>query len=272
MGLVGLPGDVRILWNILTPTVPTAFTGFWAYTQQTPLPVLVLWVLAVYVLTLLASIPVAGVVSRWRAGVGDSSAAQNPATVAPHRPETMQAGSIGSIGSVAGDVHIHIAPSSEADEPSDQYEPEDDGFESYETRGQFENEPVYLPLFALELEGYVYVRDKTFTNCRIYGPAVIVPSVPSTYGGTFLGNCTFYGEADAILWLAPEDRSGYIGLIAFEGCVFDGCEFYRVGLLMPEEGRSIWLEHWQEQQRRELEEDSDNTPKLESSDEEPTSQ
>lgn len=268
LGLVGLPGDVRIWWNILTPTVPTALTGLWAYGQQASLPVLVLLVLAVYVVSLLASIPVVGTISRLRLGQRPN-APQDATSDSTHLPQTIQAGSIGSIGSVAGDLHINIASPAQDDEPPDEDGP--DAEPDYETRQHFEDEAVHLPIFPLALDGDIYVRDRTFKNCRIYGPAVIAPSVPSTYGDTFLGNCTFYGDADAILWLAPEDRSGYIGLIAFEGCVFDGCDFYRVGLLMPEEGRSLWLEHWQEQQR-ELEEGSEEPPELESSDEEPTNQ
>lgn len=38
--VVGVPGDLRIWWNILTPVVPTALTGLWAYGQQASVPVL----------------------------------------------------------------------------------------------------------------------------------------------------------------------------------------------------------------------------------------
>jgi len=253
----------------LTPAVPTALTGLWAYGEQASLPVLVLLVLAVYVVSLLASIPVTGAISRWRAdSERQLGAPQTERGAAPNRASVVQTGSIGNIGHVE---NLHIVAAPQQTDVQQEHKPDAEAEPDYENRQRFEDENVHLSVFPLVLDHDIYIRGRIFKNCRIYGPAVVVPTKPSTYEDTFLSNCTFYGEPDAILWPATEERSGYLGVLAFEGCVFDGCDFFRVGILVKEQNYPVWLERWREE-RRELEEDSDRMPELEPSDEEPTSQ
>jgi hypothetical protein len=66
LGLIGLPTDLKLWYNILSAVVPAAAAGVFAYAQQASLPVLVLLVLGVYVVFFLASIPITAAISRLR--------------------------------------------------------------------------------------------------------------------------------------------------------------------------------------------------------------
>ena len=254
LGLVGLPGDLRLWYNVLSAVVPAGVTGIVAYVQQASLPTLVLLVLGTYVVFFLASIPVTTAISRLRtseAGQLDSEQAEAPR--AAFRVPAVHTGSIGNIGHVE---NLHITTGFAKDEPQEQDAPAAHDELDYETRLHFKDEPVHLALFALSLDD-IYIRNRTFTNCRVYGPAVIVPSLPSTYESTFVRNCTFYSnDPGNFLWLAVGDRSGYIGLLAFEGCVFEDCDFYKVGLLVQERDYEAWLNGLRAG-RQELEEPTD---------------
>ena len=244
LGLVGLPGDLRLWYNLLSAAVPTTLAGIFAYVYQASIPTLVLLVVASYVVFFLASVPITTAISRMRAGaVEQHDPAQSVEPGSESRASVVHTGSIGSI-SYAENVSIIAAP--QQNEPQEEHDPDTDDerdYEAdYETRPHFRDEHVYLPLFALFLED-IYVRDRTFTNCIIHGPALISPVLPSTPESTFARNCTFYcDDPDAFLWPGSNNRSGYIGVLAFENCVFIDCEFYRVGLLVKEEDYPVWLE------------------------------
>jgi hypothetical protein len=64
-------------------------------------------------------------------------------------------------------------------------------------------------------------------ECRIFGPAVLVP-----VGGTQLKNSSLGGPPQSVLWPLP-DLQTVVGAIVASGCVFDGCEFFNVGFGMP---------------------------------------
>lgn len=65
-----------------------------------------------------------------------------------------------------------------------------------------------------------------FSNCRILGPAIIVPQ-----GNTEISNCTWDAPGlDAIFWEIPADRMYVVGAVAVLNCVFSNCKLEGVGL------------------------------------------
>ena len=64
LGLVGLPADVRLLFNILSGLVAAVLTGTFAYAQQASPPVLGLLVLGAFAVFVLASIPIGQIILR----------------------------------------------------------------------------------------------------------------------------------------------------------------------------------------------------------------
>ncbi len=67
----------------------------------------------------------------------------------------------------------------------------------------------------------------TFSECRIFGPAVLV-----LVAGSQLTNSNLGGPPDAILWPLP-DVSTIVGAVVANACVFDHCEFFNIGFGMP---------------------------------------
>lgn len=69
------------------------------------------------------------------------------------------------------------------------------------------------------------LRDKTFEDCTIIGPAVIAP-----LGVGLLKDCTFEAHPDTFLIPIHTPR-GVVGPIGLEGCVFRRCTFRRIGIV-----------------------------------------
>ena len=69
----------------------------------------------------------------------------------------------------------------------------------------------------------------TFENCEIHGPAVVV-----LMGETKMTDCHWSGDADAIIW-PSHGRTYVVGAIGLNDCTISGCEFYRVGILVPDD-------------------------------------
>lgn len=75
-------------------------------------------------------------------------------------------------------------------------------------------------LNSVELPGY------EFSNCRVIGPAILVP-----LGGTAFVSCGWDApNVDAIFWEIAPGRELVIGAIAAVDCTFSGCSFQGVGL------------------------------------------
>lgn len=84
-----------------------------------------------------------------------------------------------------------------------------------------------LTVNSIELNGY------EFSNCRIIGPAVVVP-----LGVTSLHNCGWEAPGvDAIFWEILPGRDLIIGAIAAIDCTFSACTFQAIGLAGPPELR-----------------------------------
>ena len=90
----------------------------------------------------------------------------------------------------------------------------------------YRNESVRLSdLTALE----DVVDGVTFANCEILGPAVIV-----LLGDTHVNGCHWSGDAEAVIWPA-HGRTSVVGAIGLKDCVISQCQFYRVGIFVPDE-------------------------------------
>ena len=76
------------------------------------------------------------------------------------------------------------------------------------------------------------IRGRTFENCTIYGPAILVSLSPSNV----LANSGFDGTPESTIWVVDADErpqlSGAIGMI---DCVFRNCRFRNVGLVITPE-------------------------------------
>jgi hypothetical protein len=68
------------------------------------------------------------------------------------------------------------------------------------------------------------IEDQIFENCKLVGPAVIVPM------DSEFSNCGWLGEPDALIWEIPEERTLILGAIGLVRCRFYGCTFERIGM------------------------------------------
>jgi hypothetical protein len=76
------------------------------------------------------------------------------------------------------------------------------------------------------------LEDLTFQNCRIIGPAVLVPQ-----SSDFL-HCAWDGELDALFWEVPPTRTFIIGGVGVTRCTFSSCTFTMIGLAGTSELRA----------------------------------
>ena len=73
------------------------------------------------------------------------------------------------------------------------------------------------------------LEDVTFENCRIVGPAVLVPM------NSEIVNCGWIGDIDALVWEIPHGRDLIIGAVGAMRCRFYACTFDRVGIALKPE-------------------------------------
>lgn len=224
---LGLPGDLQ-WWALFgIPGVPTVLAGIVAFLRDAALWQVALTLLAVYVVAFAISVPAErSYLRRRRARAEDESA---PPEEMVHRTTVIHAGSIGTLNIENATIETRHREG----EPQEEHEPGADDEFDYETRSHFKDESVYLPLFPLVLED-IYIRDRTFINCRIYGPAIITPIAPNDFNSTFSGCSIQADDPDEWLWPASEERSSFMGIIGLEGCFFENCDFHRVGILVKE--------------------------------------
>lgn len=84
-----------------------------------------------------------------------------------------------------------------------------------------------LYIFDLRRQNWM-VRNKTFENCFVRGPAVV-----AVLASTDFVNCSFAegGDRNSLVWPVAPGRADHIGAIGLQGCIFRNCTFLRVGLL-----------------------------------------
>jgi len=73
-----------------------------------------------------------------------------------------------------------------------------------------------------------------FTNCRIVGPAVLVP-----LGNTSLQHIDFNGSLDAIFWEILPERQEVLGGVGVQDCLFSSCRMDDIGIAGPASLREL---------------------------------
>ena len=81
------------------------------------------------------------------------------------------------------------------------------------------------------------VRNRTFEDCDIYGPGVVI-----TKGIAVLADCTFDEAFDSVTWQLPEQQKKIIGAIALVDCSIRNCRFHRIGVVVPPHLMDKWRE------------------------------
>jgi hypothetical protein len=142
------------------------------------------------------------------------------------------------MGSVAG-AEQGIERASESEEPSER------GDEQQIPDASELPPPEDLPpelLFAPHLEwesfyitqmlpGSGGLRRRVFENCRIHGPAILAPMNTGHVGGYSFVGCAWAENEDAF-WQIPPSSGEIVGVVALEDCIFRGCYFVKVGLMV----------------------------------------
>jgi hypothetical protein len=68
-----------------------------------------------------------------------------------------------------------------------------------------------------------------FSNCRIIGPAVLVPLDDVT-----IVHCSWDAPGfDAIYWEVPPERNYVVGAVGVTRCTFSNCRFEQIGIAGP---------------------------------------
>ncbi|MBN9467097.1 hypothetical protein [Brevundimonas sp.] len=92
----------------------------------------------------------------------------------------------------------------------------------------YEKAQIWLPQLIAEAMsgGSSLVENKTFVDCRIEGPAVLL-----AMGGCDFDACDMGWTGGDIrnLLLAPVGPEKVIGAVGFRNCVFQRCKFFAVG-------------------------------------------
>ena len=98
-------------------------------------------------------------------------------------------------------------------------------------RTAFKKEAVWLPLLAVHQlnVGDPVVRGKTFTDCVIEGPALMVST-----GDVVFEGCNLGVAADPRSLLYKPQGPVLVGAIAFADCRFVRCRFVQVGFTGPD--------------------------------------
>ena len=81
------------------------------------------------------------------------------------------------------------------------------------------------------------LSERTFEDCTIYGPAVLVPLSHTTFEGN-----VFEGDPTALFWEIPEERERVTGGVGVLGCTFRRCIFRMIGIAGTTELISMFLE------------------------------
>lgn len=92
-----------------------------------------------------------------------------------------------------------------------------------------------ISLFELYREalrqGQTIIEGRTFTDCRLEGPAVV-----AILGGVHFDSTDFGytgGDIGRIVWRSAS-ATGVVGAIPFKDCTFKGCSFFATGFTGPE--------------------------------------
>jgi hypothetical protein len=94
-------------------------------------------------------------------------------------------------------------------------------------RTTFEKEAVWLPMLAVQHwnAGEMSIKDKTFTDCVIEGPAVMAVMNGTTFDSCAMGTTT---DVKALLYRPVSDVK-MAGVVGVSNCRFVRCRFVQVG-------------------------------------------
>lgn len=100
-------------------------------------------------------------------------------------------------------------------------------------RTTFEKEAVWLPMLAVQHwnAGEMAIKDKTFTDCVIEGPAVMAVMNGTTFDSCAMGTTT---DVKTLLY-RPVSKTMMAGVIGVGNCRFVRCRFVQVGFTGSEE-------------------------------------
>lgn len=92
----------------------------------------------------------------------------------------------------------------------------------------YEKVHIWLPQLIAEaaLRGEGAIEGRTFTDCVLEGPAVLLAIAGCHFGGCNMGDSM--GDARNLL-LTPMGPTKVTGVIGFKDCKFINCSFLRVG-------------------------------------------
>lgn len=94
-------------------------------------------------------------------------------------------------------------------------------------RTEFKKEAIWLPMLAVQHwnAGEMAIRDKTFTDCVIEGPAVM-----AVMNGTHFENCAMGTTTDirTVLYRPVSDQK-MGGVVGVANCQFVRCRFVQIG-------------------------------------------
>lgn len=100
-------------------------------------------------------------------------------------------------------------------------------------RTEFKKEAIWLPMLAVQHwnAGEMAIRDKSFTDCVIEGPAVM-----AVMNGTFFENCAMGTTTDVrTLLYRPVSDQKMAGVVGVANCRFVRCRFVQVGFTGSED-------------------------------------
>ena len=103
----------------------------------------------------------------------------------------------------------------------------------------FDKATIWLPRMALEhlRQGRVFIENKTFTDCVIEGPAVVLMGDGVAMDGCHMG----VASDPAMLLLRPVGKT-VNGVIGFKNCKFVRCRFAQIGFV----GDDRFIEEFQQ--------------------------
>lgn len=96
------------------------------------------------------------------------------------------------------------------------------------TGPRYEGQHIWLPQLVVEAarRGEPAIKGKTFVDCFLEGPAVLLPIAGCQFDGCNMGD--IMGDARNLL-LAPVSPQKVTGTVPFEQCSFINCRFEKVG-------------------------------------------
>jgi hypothetical protein len=218
IGWLNLPNEIQWLLYVfrhyMLPAVAAGMTGTYTVFQDAPLWQVAVVVGGVFASLFLLSFPAERLYWRWRSTDRSDS------------PQERDSGTTINIRRIEGSVHISGREQSTA--PSTEPEPK------VSPDRYCEDATISIADLPREIMlGNEVVRDRTFKNCRILGPAVLFVQEPKR-PMTFIG-CEWAKKEEAFSVMRPEEHPDESNIILLHQCLFWGCRFTEVEIVVSQE-------------------------------------